>query len=596
MPVINDGRKKRWKKGFNRRRKEASEFTQQADLQIENLLIRRFDRLVSLKKFIFLWLALFVVLIFSTVVQLRALVPYYQELRPVLGGIYSEGIIGSFSNANPIYATNTVDVAASRLVFSGLFKYDKDNNLVGDLATGLKANELQNRYTVSLRKDVEWHDGKPFTADDVIFTYHTIQEPEAQSPLYSSWQGIKISKKDLYTVNFDLPSSLSPFPYSLTNGILPQHSLKKFTAPQLRTAQFNSYPVGTGPFVWKFVEVTGINNAERQQSISLAAYDKYHEGRPKLDGFNLITYSSEDKLISAFKAKQLNAMSGLNSVSSESKKDKRINVYATPLTSAVMAFFNNSTPFLTDATVRRALVSGADHDQVFSLISPAVNLVNGPLLPQQLGYDPLVVQMPYDKAAAIDGLEKAGWASNGDAPRIKDGKLLELSLAAQDSPEYTAVAQFLQKQWSGLGVKVNVHYYAAEDLQASIIANHDYDVLLYGISLGADPDVFAYWDSSQANVGGSSGLNLSEYSSKTVDQALQAGRTRADPGLRIPKYKTFVSTWVKDAPALALYQPNTLYVSHGKVFNFERVSANSSADRFYNVNNWMVRQRHQNVN
>jgi ABC-type transport system substrate-binding protein len=154
------------------------------------------------------------------------------------------------------------------------------------------------------------------------------------------------------------------------------------------------------------------------------------------------------------------------------------------------------------------------------------------------------------------------------------------------------VAHSLQDQWLKLGVRTDVRYYSSDDLQKAVIPSHDYDILLYGISLGVDPDVFAYWDSTQANVSSQGHLNLSEYKSKAADQALESSRTRADTALRVTKYKAFLTAWVNDAPALALYQPNVTYVSRGPVFNYERKETNTSADRFYNVNEWMIRQRH----
>jgi ABC-type transport system substrate-binding protein len=128
-----------------------------------------------------------------------------------------------------------------------------------------------------------------------------------------------------------------------------------------------------------------------------------------------------------------------------------------------------------------------------------------------------------------------------------------------------------------------VHYYSNDDIQKAVVPSHDYDILLYGISIGVDPDVFAYWDSSQASLSSQGHLNLSEYKSKAADQALESGRTRTDPELRATKYRGFLTAWANDVPALALYQPNSIYVSRGPVFNFERKAANTSADRFYNV-------------
>lgn len=593
--IFDETARRRWRRIFKRRQREAISLGQQADEKIENLLIRRFDRLISVRRFIFVWVSLFVVLLLAGVMQYRNLSIYYQELKPVAGGIYNEGTVGTFTNANPIYAVGLTDLAVSRLVFSGLLKYDDNNSLVGDLAEKWELNAPQTRYTMHLKKDIKWHDGKPFTADDVVFTYKTIQNSEAQSPLFTTWRGINVSKLDDYTVYFDLPNTLSSFPHTLTNGIIPAHLLKAVPASQMRSAAFNSHPVGTGPFEWRFVNVSGSTVETREQRISLSAYKDYWAGKPKLDSFSIITYSDEGRLIEAFKKKQLNSITGLNAVPEEFTKDENIKVQAVPLTGSVMAFFNNSRPPLNSVNVRKALVSGVDSKQIIGMLPYPVRKVDGPLLSSHLGYDPSAVQLAFDTNAANQILDQEGWVRGADGMRSKNGQPLALNLRSQNTQEYTKVAQFLQKEWAKLGVKVTPDYLASDDLQRTVIAGHDYDILLYGISLGADPDVFAYWHSSQASLSSGGHLNLSEYKSTLADQSLEAARTRSDAEPRIAKYKSFLTAWRNDAPALALYQPNFLYITNGPVFGLSRKSYNTGADRFYNVHTWMVRQERQTI-
>lgn len=530
-------------------------------------------------------------MIFVTFEQIRGLSPYYQSLQPIPGGLYTEGLLGNFTNANPLYATGAADEAVSHLVFDGLFKYDNSNRLVGDLATSYNLDGSQQNYTVHLRHNVKWQDGKPFTADDVVFTYDTIQNFDAESSLYTSWQGINVTKVDRYTVNFNLPNPLSSFPYSLVNGIVPAHLLASIPVEQLRSAPFNTNPVGTGPFKWKYVDVTGDSVENREQRISLSANDNYWPGAPKLDGFSIITYSDEQQLVSAFEKKQLNAVSGLDQLPPELATDRSVQAYYTPLTTSVMAFFNNSRPQLNSATIRKALERGVDRGQIVNLLGAPVQLVNGPLLKSQLGYDPKVLEPSFSVPAANKLFAAAGYKKNASGTLVKDGLPLTISISAQNTANYTRVAQFLQHQWNKLGVKVNINYYSSDDLQTSIIGTHNYDVLLYGINIGVDPDVFAYWDSSQASLSSQGHLNLSEYKSKVADQAIEAGRTRADPSIRAAKYDTFLKQWVKDVPAIGLYQPNYLYVTRGPVFGYERRADNASSDRFYSVAGWEIRQQ-----
>jgi len=593
MRIVNQAAKRKLKRNLRRRRTDTIASAKEADDKIERLLIRRFDRLVSVRRFVAIWIALILFMIAITFSQIRSLIPYYQTLQPIPGGLYNEGLVGSFSNANPLYANGAADAAVSNLVFSGLFKYDTANKLVGDLATSYDLDAPQTHYTVHLRHGVQWQDGVAFSADDVIFTYTTIQNIEAQSSLYSSWQGITVTKQNNYTVTFTLPNSLSDFPYSMTNGILPEHLLKNIPVERLRSAAFNTAPIGTGPFKWKFVDVSG-DVSNREQRISLEPFNKYWAGRPKLDGFSLITFSDQQQLIGSFDKKELNAMSGLDEIPGEVSKDKSVHIYTTPLTTAVMSFFNNSRPLLKDANVRKGLAAGVNRDLLGGVLGTKVQLVNGPLLNAQLGYDPTIVEPKFDLTAASTYLDLAGWKINGKGQRVNSaGEQLTLNLSSQDTPSYTKVSEFLQQEWSKLGVKIKVSYYASDDLQASVIGEHNYDILLYGITLGVDPDVFAYWDSSQASLTSQGHLNVSEYKSTAADQALEAGRTRSDPTIRAVKYKAFLTQWTQDMPALALYQPNYLYITRGPVYNYQRLADNTSSDRFYNVSNWMVRQEHK---
>jgi len=591
MIRVDEATRRKVRRNWRRRQRDTLETVAQADDTLERLLIRRFDRLVSVRRFVVLWILLLLVIIFVTFEQIRGLSPYYQSLQPIPGGLYTEGLLGNFTTANPLYATGAADEAVTHLVFDGLFKFDNANRLVGDLATGYDLDASQQNYTVHLRHGVKWQDGKSFTADDVVFTYDTIQNINAQSSLYTSWQGITVTKTDNYTVEFNLPNALSSFPYSLTNGIVPAHLLSGLPVEQLRSAPFNTTPIGTGPFEWKYVDVSGDNVADREQRISLSNYEDYWAGAPKLDGFNIITYGDDQQLIAAFQKKQLNAISGLDQLPGQLTGDNSMQAYYTPLTTSVMAFFNNSRPGLSDVGVRNALERGVDRSQIVSMLGAPVQLVNGPLLKSQLGYDPKVIEPPFSQSAAAKLFAAAGYKKDASGTLVKDGQPLSLTISAQNTANYTRVAQFLQQQWNSLGVKINISYYTSDDLYTSVIGAHNYDILLYGVNIGVDPDVFAYWDSSQASLSSQGHLNLSEYKSKVADQAIEAGRTRSDQSVRAAKYDTFLKQWVKDMPAVGLYQPNYLYITRGPVFGYERKADNTSSDRFYNVANWEIRQQ-----
>lgn len=590
--MIERATKLRWRRKFRRGHYRAQDVGQQADEHLERHFIKRLNRVKPVRRFVLGWISLLLLLITGLTLQIRGLSKYYQVIEPVAGGQYVEGIIGSFTNANPIYATGAVDTAVSKLVFSGLLKHNQNNKLVTDLAESWTHDERETTYTVKLRPDLKWHDGHPLTAADVVFTYKTIQNPDAKSPLNSSWAGIIVELVDERTITFKLPGALSSFPNSLTTGIIPSHLLGDTPVAQMRSLAFNTvHPIGSGPFKWQTIEVSsGENILERNQKIGLGGFSDYHLGPPRLNQFVIQTFNDDKKLINSLNDKEVLAAAGLSSLSPDFQPDSSIEEYNIPLTGGVFAFFNNSGELLKDPAIRRALVLAAKPKTIITSLGYPVAVLNQPLLKNQIGYNPELKQISDNLEEANKILDSLGWTK--DAPtgfRVREGKTLSLKLHTKTNGEYPAVAQLLQAQWKEAGIDVVPDLKSDQDLQ-NTIAFHDYDILLYGVAIGNDPDVFAYWHSSQADIRSANRLNLSEYKSAIADRALEAGRTRSDPALRKVKYQPFLEAWRADNPALALYQPRYLYVVRKPMFNFNPTEINQSADRFANVHNWMIRE------
>lgn len=266
-------------------RREAKRLSRSADSAVERHFFRRIERLVPVRRFVIAWLLFFVLMCGCLVGQIRALGGQYQRLQPIPGGIYTEGILGDFTTANPLYASGDVDESVSKLVFASLLKYDDRNSLVGDLAKDWSRDESEKVYTVHLKPGLVWHDGEPLTSADVLFTYQTIQNPDALSVLNQSWKDIKVAAPDPQTVTFTLPSPLSAFPHQMTNGIIPEHSLKNVAPATLRSNTFNTlHPVGAGPFMWQKIEVSGDTPQNREARIALAPFKRYAGGEPKQIG------------------------------------------------------------------------------------------------------------------------------------------------------------------------------------------------------------------------------------------------------------------------------------------------------------------------
>lgn len=582
--------KLRFRRRLRKGQKHVEDISSQAGDNLNQHLFKRFEKISVVKRFLFAWLALSVLLIGVLVAQNLWLSRYYQSVQAVPGGIYKEGVIGRFTTANPLFATTDADATVSKLVFAGLLTYDQNGKLVPDLAKDWSVDEKGSTYTVHLNPNLTWQDGQPLTADDVVYTYKTIQNPDVQSPLKSAWEGIEITSPDKNTVVFKLPGGLAAFPSSLTTGIVPKHLLENVKPTDMRSADFNTVnPVGAGPFKWDAIDVkSGSNPQDTEVRVALNPFAKYALGEPNLKKFVVNIFSDKQQMIDQFKAGQLNGIEGLTDMPEEIQNKKGVVVNNLTARAANMVFFKTSTGVLADAAVRNAIVKASNVPEVTKQLDYTPRLIRSPILPGQAGYDKSVLQPAFNLDAAKQSLDGAGWAVGKDGVRAQGNQKLVFTLTVADTREYRLVAEKLKDQWAKAGVKVDIQYLNPTDFQ-NALSNHSYDAILYGIAIGSDPDVFVYWDSTQADIRSANRLNLSEWKNGAADVALEAGRTRVDPQLRAIKYKPFLQEWVKDSPALALYQPRVLYPTNGPVYGLTDDPVNSALERFNGVQAWQIK-------
>jgi len=547
-------------------------------------LIRRWKNLQEVRRHATSWF-LFVLILSGVVLwQTAQGMSLYSINIPSEGGTYTEGVFGALDNLNPIFASTQAERSASRLLFAHLMQYDDKGDLVGELASGWQSDAQGKVYTVGLRKDARWTDGVPITATDVVYTFNAIKDADTKSPLYSGWRNILVSRIDDYTVVFTLPTPYAPFLNALTIGLLPEHILGKIPLTELRNNGFNRAPsVTSGPFV--FQDIRALDDKHTHFLVRLAANADYFAGAPKLSRFQLNTYADPDQLLNSYRSQEVAAVSDLNTEQLAQLGHTHSPVRTeSPLYNAVYAFFKIDSPMVQDPKVRQALELATDRSKVIAKLNNRVQPVTGPLLPGQLGYNPDLHQPDTNLQQAEQLLDAAGWHLDKQGQRInKDGQHLKLQLAAVNTGDYPIVAQELMRQWSKLGISFESQLIRPEDIQQNVIVPRAYDVLVYEIALGSDPDVYAYWDSTQANA---QGFNLSNYKSAIVDDTLDTARSRSDAALRSAKYHTFTQQWLTDVPAVGLYRPSMSYVQTPDITSFTPRPLVDQTDRYFNVRYW----------
>lgn len=544
-------------------------------------IIQRLSNLRVARRHALGWLFLVAMLVGLSFWQNGVASSYYTAAIPAEGGIYTEGVLGGLDNLNPILVSTPAERSGSRLMFAQLLQHGDSGDLVGELAQSWQPEQDGKAYKVTLKNNAKWSDGQPITADDVVFTFDLIKNADTRSPLYTSWRNIVVEKVDDLTTRFILPAPYAAFPNSLAVGILPKHALSDIRASEIRTADYNLRPnVVSGPFV--FEELNTIA-PQSHYLLRLKANQQYILGKPKLDGFHLHAYRDREDMVRGFRTQEVASLSNVGTDQLRLLPDGSYVETDSPLFNGVYAFLNNSNGALGDARVRKALQLATDQPALLKSYSQRLVALNGPLVPGQLGFRADVRQPGINLGEAKKLMEAAGWKVGQDGVREKDGQRLLLRLVTISSGDLPAIAEDLMNQWQKVGVSFDSQLVEAEDIQQNIILPRGYDVLLYEIALGRDPDVFAYWHSSQAT---ERGLNLSDYKSSKVDEALETARTRLDTSQRDAKYNVFAQQWIADAPAIALYRTTLTYVQNKSVVSFKPHPLVSQADHYFDVRYW----------
>lgn len=536
-----------------------------------------------IRRFAVVWWVLILVAGFGVLWQIRHLAAKGVVLQPKAGGVYREAVVGEIKAINPILPDNSSSSDATRLVFSGLTHFDANGRLRAGLATGWEVSADGRTYTFHLRKEVKWHDGQPFTARDVEFTIMAIQNPDTRSPLSATWKGVRVVAKDDNTVVMTLPKPYTPFINATTVGILPRHLLEGVNPSSMRVADFNQHPVGTGPYRFESLDTAN-------DELNLVSNDEYYGGKPYIKRFMLRTYPGSQQALEAYLHRQVQGVGELRPDElGEVNKTGTMKIYEAGVPDEVGVFLHTSSGVMSDKAVRQALATATDRKQIIDqALKGQATALSSPVVAKGLVIPGGAHQPVFDPSSARQQLDQAGWVMGSDGVRQKNGQKLEIKLVTQSGSEYTQVAKIVTDQWQQVGARVHVLEVDQVSLQQSYIRPRHYDAILYGINMGGDPDVYAFWHSSQAS---DPGLNLSSYSSTAADKALESGRTIRDSATRAVKYRSFINTWVQDTPAVMLYTPAYLYGVDSQVHGVKIKHLVTPADRFDDVQHWSVKVR-----
>lgn len=295
---------------------------------------------------------------------------------PATGDSLVEGTIGEASTLIPLLATDSSSHAVAGQIYNGLVKYDKNLNIVGDLAESFDISRDGLTITFHLRHGVRWHDGAPLTSRDVLYTYQVTIDPKTPTAYAEDFKQVKkITAADSHSVRVTYDSPFAPALASWGMNILPAHLLE---GKDITKSSLARNPVGTGPY--RFKEwVSG-------QKIVLEANKDYFEGRPYIDRFIYRIIPDNSTMYMELKAGAIDLMT-LSPVqyarqTTSQSFTGRFNKYRYPSSSYLYMGYNLRHPLFKDKRIRQAMTAAINKDELIQgVLFGMGQRAHGPIVP-----------------------------------------------------------------------------------------------------------------------------------------------------------------------------------------------------------------------
>ncbi len=538
------------------------------------------------------FILLLLTLLISTVLILENINKSLMISVPLHGGFISEGIIGTPRFVNPILANSPADLDLVSLIYSGLMRKNSNGTVFPDLAEKYEISKDGLTYTFTLKDNTYFQDGKPITADDVIFTINEIKDPIIKSPRKVDWDGVNVTKIDDKTIEFSLKKPYPSFLENLTLGIMPEY-LWDNSSIELNNA--NTSPVGSGPYLIKNTtkESSGLIN-----SYELESFKKFSLGEPYINKVNLHFYLNENDLVRALEDGVVNQISSITPLNADILKERNYQMESYILPRVFGLFFNqNKNQLFTDKVITKAIDQAIDKNKIVQEVLFGYGVtIDGPIPPNMIAYQKLSGTANPSRELVLqntqNNLAKDGWTKGPDGflqktttnkKKKKTTLSLEFSISTGNADELTKTAEIIKQNLSDIGIKVNIKTFEIGNLNQSVIRPRDYDSLLFGQIVNRESDLFAFWHSSQRK---DPGLNVAMYTNAKVDKILEDASTTIDEQARIKKYIQFEDEIKKDMPAVFLYSPDFIYVVSKNLKGLSVDHITSPADRFSNIYSW----------
>lgn len=494
---------------------------------------------------------------------------------------------------NPVIGNQQIDSDLAMFWGGFFFNWSDANEFVPELATEVPT--LQNggiskdgrTITYHLRRGVTWHDGKPFTADDVIFTFHAVMNRRNNVGSTVGYNLVTaIDKVDRYTIRVHLRKAYAPFVATFFNQsanpypVLPAHLLAQY--PDINRVDYNSKPIGTGPFM--------LERWKRGSKITFLANPNYWRGLPKLKRIEYNVIPSESTIVTLLQSHEMDLEFAAASANYELIKNIPGTVVTlTPFTQYGLVAVNLKAPILADVRVRKALWYAVDAKGLIHDVTHDVDIPGYTDQPPFLwAYNANVTHYDYDPAKAKALLDEGGWKPGPDGIRTKNGQRLQITWAVTSGAATgNAVSILVQRYWHDVGIDLQVKTYVSSVFFASygaggIIQTGKFDVAFYGWLNGVDPDDSTLWMCDQFPP---HGQNVFHFCDRDLDSAERIALTSNDRATRKKAYDKIQAILADQVPMIVTWYVRRIAVANTDLKNYRPAHAVTS---FWNPYEWEI--------
>ena len=417
----------------------------------------------------------------------------------------------------------------------------------------------------TLRNNVFWHDGAPFTSLDVAFTYNAIMDERVASPRRSDFELVSsITTPDPYTVIVRYKKPFSPALLSWMQAMLPAHLLENVD-PAKWAEFYNRRPIGTGPF--KF------GSWKTNEYIRLVRNSDYFRGSPWLESIVFRVLPDPLTLQLAFQTHQVDFWNVDPWAVKSFEKDRRFDLYSTAGNMYNYIGWNLRRPIFQDLRVRQAIAQAVNIPQMIKyIIYGRGQQCTGIFTPKMWFYDPEVQPLTYDPTTAAGLLDEAGWKPGPDGIRVKDGKRFTFTLLTNNGNEVRRdIATLVQDDLKKVGIEVKVEIYEWAVLLKRFVNKGEFDAIVLGWGLGNDFDQYSIWHSSQTHP---EELNFIKYHNSKVDHLLTDLRQEYSRPEIMKLAGELQRTIYEDQPYLFLFVPEVTSIMWKGSYRIRHPGAN----------------------